>query len=488
VSNAIKLSAGQRDALARRGLTPFDVGRMFNKAAVDNEVKITIPTSPAALEEMLADSKKMQAIFGTPAFGEFITNYARAVHARDLDIATQVREETQRVLADWLRENQPEGIERLDLTPRDVVRTGDARNHIHNPRAMGAILDKDFGGPTASADYFATIWHHANKTADLQAKLQRVRNAFSSTVPSEGGFLIPETLRAELLRVSLETSLVRPRARVIPMDTLRVPFPAIDSTSNVSSVYGGIVGYWTEEAAALTVSQASFGRLVLEAKKLTAYTEVPNELISDSLISFQAFLDQIFPEALGFYEDIAFLKGSGVGEPLGCLTTTNTAVIAVAKESGQGAATIVWENIVKMFARMLPSSLGRAVWVASIDTFPELATMALSVGTGGSAIWLNNGAQGPPMTILGRPVLFTEKAPGVLGSQGDISFVDFGFYLIGDRQVMSAMSSPHYKFGNDQTAYRIIERADGQPWLKSAITPQNNGPTLSPFVQLAVRA
>jgi HK97 family phage major capsid protein len=272
------------------------------------------------------------------------------------------------------------------------------------------------------------------------------------------------------------------------MDTLRVPFPAIDSTSNVSSVYGGIVGYWTEEAAALTVSQASFGRLVLEAKKLTAYTEVPNELISDSLISFQAFLDQIFPEALGFYEDIAFLKGSGVGEPLGCLTTTNTAVIAVAKESGQGAATIVWENIVKMFARMLPSSLGRAVWVASIDTFPELATMALSVGTGGSAIWLNNGAQGPPMTILGRPVLFTEKAPGVLGSQGDISFVDFGFYLIGDRQVMSAMSSPHYKFGNDQTAYRIIERADGQPWLKSAITPQNNGPTLSPFVQLAVRA
>jgi len=122
----------------------------------------------------------------------------------------------------------------------------------------------------------------------------------------------------------------------------------------------------------------------------------------------------------------------------------------------------VWENIVKMFARMLPSSLGRAVWVASIDTFPELATMALSVGTGGSAIWLNNGAQGPPMTILGRPVMFTEKATGLLGAQGDISFVDFGFYLIGDRQVMSAMSSPHFKFQNDQTAYRIIERVDGR--------------------------
>jgi HK97 family phage major capsid protein len=227
---------------------------------------------------------------------------------------------------------------------------------------------------------------------------------------------------------------------------------------------------------------------VLDAKKLTAYTELPNELISDSAVSFQAFIDQLFPEALAWYEDIGFIKGSGVGEPKGCLASGNDAIITVSKEVGQGAATIVWQNIVKIFARMLPASLGRAVWIASIDTFPELATMALSVGTGGSAIWLNNGVEGPPMTILGRPVIFTEKATGALGTQGDISFVDFGFYLIGDRQVMSAMSSPHYKFGNDLTAYRIIERVDGQPWLQSAITPQNGGNTLSPFVQLETRS
>jgi HK97 family phage major capsid protein len=113
--------------------------------------------------------------------------------------------------------------------------------------------------------------------------------------------------------------------------------------------------------------------------------------------------------------------------------------------------------------------------------------MALSVGTGGSAIWLSNGVNGPPTSILGRPVIVTEKAPK-LGDAGDISFVDFGFYLIGDRQVMSATSSPHYRFGNDETAYRIIERCDGRPWLNSAITPKNNGPTLSPVVRLAERA
>jgi hypothetical protein len=50
---------------------------------------------------------------------------------------------------------------------------------------------------------------------------------------------------------------------------------------------------------------------------------------------------------------------------------------------------------------------------------------------------------------------------------------------------MQVASSSEYKFGNDLTAYRVIERVDGRPWLQSAITPKNGGPTLSPFVQLS---
>jgi HK97 family phage major capsid protein len=482
--------------LRAMGIDPEKIGRPQNGPALTLKDLGPIPTSEADLENWLGDQAKMTVLAtqGGQAFGEFITNYARARADKDMTIAAQVREQTQVVLAEWLQNqaNNPdaEGYvarpQRLNLTPEAVMSESriSRAGGLYNPKAMGAKIDKDYA--TAS-DFFTTIWHNANRTVANQDKLARLRNAFDSTVPSEGGFLIPETLRSELLRVALETGIVRGRARVIPMETLRVPFPAIDATSNVSSVYGGIVGYWTEEGAALTESQASFGRILLDAKKLTAYTTVPNELLADSISSFDAFIGQIFPEALSFYEDIAFLKGSGVGEPLGSLAAGNTSIVTVTKETGQATGTIVWENIVKMFARMLPGSLDRAVWVCSIDTFPELATMALSVGTGGSAIWLNNGAAGPPMTILGRPVVFTEKAPGLLGAQGDISFVDFGYYLIGDRQVMSAMSSPHFKFGNDQTAYRIIERLDGRPWLQSAITPQNNGPTLSPFVQLAVR-
>lgn len=446
----------------------------------------TIPTNASELEELISDRDRVEQIIKEGQFKDLITNYTRAVNKHDADLAEQVRAEVQRVTAEFLRDNPDADIHRPSLDPTNAIPA--QRGTGYNRKAPGAKVDaaKLFDDP---AEFFANTWHRArgDKAAQVQDKLHDIRNSFGSSVPADGGFLIPESLRSELLRVSLESAVVRPRARVIPMDSLTVPFPTIDSTSNASNVYGGITAYWTEEAGALTESSATFGRIKLEAKKLTAYTEVPNELFQDSIISLAAFINDVFPEALAWFEDIAFMRGTGVGEPLGFLNTGNAAAVAVAKETGQAADTILWENIVKMYARMLPTSLARAVWIAHIDTFPELATMALSVGTGGSAVWLSNGVSGPPMSILGRPVFFTEKAE-TLGDAGDINFADLGYYLIGDRQTMQADSSPHYKFANDLTSMRFIERVDGTPWIKNPITPNKGTNTLSPFVKIAARA
>lgn len=445
---------------------------------------LTVPRNADELEQMLGDTTTVKQIAETPeTFKNFIVDYAKGQTAKDPGIEQQIRDETTRQFADILRGNQIDTINRLNLAPDGQPV---ARSRHHNPKAPGAGLDKEFGN---WADYLSNIWGKANTESALAAKtrIQQVQNSFGSTVPADGGFLIPEILRSELLRVSLETAMVRPRARVIPMESLSVPFPTIDATSNASSVYGGIVGYWTEEGGSLTDSAPQFGRVNLMAKKLTVYSEVPNELFVDSLLSLQAFMDQAYPEALSWFEDVAFTSGNGVGQPIGFLNAE--AAVSVTKETNQTAGTIVWENVIKAYSRMLPSSIGRAVWVAHIDTFPELATMALAVGTGGSAVWMGNGdgAGAPPMTILGRPVLFTEKASSV-GTAGDINFVDFGYYLIGDRQAMQADTSVDFKFGNDKTAMRVIERVDGQPWIKSAITPQTGSNTLSPFVKVATRA
>jgi HK97 family phage major capsid protein len=447
--------------------------------------KLLIPTTVTELEEMLANTGTLKTVFEEGSFNELIKNYATAFQAKHDDFGKQVKAETDIVLNEWIKA-QGLNPKRLDLGMRPFSPVSKNKGTGYNKRAPGVKLDGIFDD---AGEFIQAMWHKGaslSNAADLSAKRDKaakIWNDYSSTIPADGGFLIPEEFRSELMAMALEGTLVRSRARVIPMSTLTMSIPAFDSTSNVSSVFGGVVCYWTEEGGTLTESQATFQRIKLEAHKLTGYCEMPNELMRDTMAA-DAYFSQTFPQAMAWFEDDAFINGSGVGQPLGY--RNSSAMVTVSKQAGQPADTIVWENIVKMYARMLPTSLGNAVWIASLDTFPELATMALSVGTGGSAIWLNNGVEGPPMTILGRPVIFTEKT-GLLGDAGDISLVDLSYYFIGDRQSMETSSSEHFRFKDDVTAFRIISRVDGRPWINSAITPKNNGPTLSPFVQLEAR-
>lgn len=453
---------------------------------------LAVPRNSDELAETLADPAKSKEILATrDSLKEFIDSYANAQQGEGTELHKTVADATSKVFRNFLAEH---GVSETDgqawaakanaADPQwraSTQRTSHRQATAYNPKAVGAMLDKEF---TDAGDFLRTTWH-LNATPEAVAKVQRLRNAFGSVVPSDGGFLVPETLRSQLLQVALEMGVVRSRATVVPMETARVPFPAIDVTSNASSVFGGMVAYWGEEGAALTDASAKFSRIVLDAQKLTGLSVVPNELIADSLISFLAIVQQLWPQALAWFEDVAFMTGTGVGEPVGFLG--NPATVAVAKETGQATGTIVLENIVKMYSRMLPSSLNRAVWICSPDALPELFTMALSVGTGGSPVMVTNVAGDAPMTIFGRPLIVSEKAKTV-GSQGDLAFVDLAYYLVGDRQLMTVSSSTDWKFGNDQTAFRLIQRVDGRPWIQSPITPQNGSSnTLSPFVEIAVR-
>lgn len=460
---------------------------------------VTLPTSQAEFEEALHDKDRMKALWAEEGkWAEFCEGYAKvSMDAKSGELGKQLGEGLQAGMAEWLKANQataPDAAVKAAVQAQMTQRhpRSSAERALFNKHARGRAADGIFDD---GGDFLQAVALAAGKgrpdpglLAKL-GKLQGIQNSYGSEVPADGGFLIPEHLRSTILQVALEDAIVRPRATVIPMDSLRVPIPMIDATSNVSSILGGVVAYWTEEAAALTESQASFGRVVLDAKKLTAYAAVPNELLQDAP-AFSGFFDATFPRAIAWYEDVAFMTSTGVGEPMGFINSAPS--VQTAAEPGQPTQTIVWENITKMYARMLPTSLRSAVWIASIDTFPQLATMALSVGTGGSAVWLgntagNSGADMPPVSILGRPVYFTEKTPA-LGTTGDISFVDLSYYLIGDRMQMQSMVSEHFLFSTDKVAYRIIERLDGRPWLQSAITPHNaSTSTLTPFVQLASR-
>lgn len=463
---------------------------------------MTIPTSADELEALLNDGSRMKDVLGNPgSLKEFVRNYAAAIAAKDTSIRDQVKEQTQAALAEWVKGNGKGGsTPKFSLAPdgKPIIGAGTGnlsasawarKNSLYNQAAPGASVDKLFN---RQADFFRALSLQCNALAQLKdgedlkkalSENERIRNSFGTNVPSDGGFLVPEQFRSDLLMVALEHSIIRQRATVIPMAGQRVSIPAVDTTTDASSVFGGVICYWVDEGTAPTESQARFAQTTLDAKKLMAYLTAPNELVADAP-AFGGFLDAVLPQAISFEEDYRFLQGTGVGEPLGIVN--NAAAVIASAVSGQGANTIIVDNLAAMFARMLPSSLSNAVWIASIDTFPQLALLSVSGTLGNSTpVWMNNGVAGaPPVSIYGRPVYFTEKLP-TLGTTGDINFIDPSFYLIGDRQTMQASASPHFAFNVDKTAYKIIERIDGRPWINSAITPKNSGNTLSPFVQLS---
>lgn len=455
--------------------------------------KVAIPTTPEAFAASLADKDQLLKIRaeygpGTEGLTKYTRAYEAAKHQADPELAAQMREQAQIAVVEMMAratdEGQPAGGK--DNKARIVASSGQFT--ISNPDAIGAPLN---GIAPTLGHYMKAMWKHQNPgSAVLDANEKKIVAAvlaYSEKVPSEGGFLVPEEFRSQILQLSLGEAIVRPRAQVFPMSTVSLSVPIVDETTRVGSVLGGVIVYRTAEGDDLTATNAQFGRIKFEASKQTALAQLTNELLRD-VPALSSWVDQNIPAALAYAEDVDYISGNGAGAPLGGLHANNTALIVVTKETNQDASTVVLENVLGMIARF-GGNYNRAVWLASPDTLKEIYTMGLSIGTGGSAVMISPGGapDAPALTLFGRPLLFSEKAPAALTSQGDLSLVDWGWYGIGDRQQVTVDMSSHVRFESDKTVVRAIARNDGRPLVVSPLTPRNGSATLSPFVVLGAR-
>ena len=461
--------------------------------------KFAVPQNSEELAELLLNDDAREKLLSDPeGFGEIIGKYTSNFAKTDPDFQQQIEEAKDKGVTGWLEslgmeKSDVEGLKSARLPMfdgsddrgtqsiyRDLNLTREERRQV---AATGEGPGVDISGQWKNIGEFVQAMspHVTHKAMDARLKV------LNEGQGDQGGFLVPDEFRAELLRLSLEDAVVRPRARVVPMSGLTLRYPSIRDTSHASNVFGGVTGYWTPESGTITQSEPTFSSVVLTAKKLVAGTRVANELIRDSAMSVEGLLNDLLPSALSYFEDDAFINGSGAGQPVGILNAD--ALVSVAKETGQAASTLLTENVIKMYSRMLPRSIPRSVWVMHPDVQPQLFSMSLSVGTGGAPMFFPAGGMtgSPTPNLLGRPVILSEKCQ-TLGTAGDIYLVDLSYYLVGDRQAMEMASSSHVRFNTDETDIRIIQRVDGRPWIDSALTPRNGSNTLSPFVALATRS
>lgn len=324
----------------------------------------------------------------------------------------------------------------------------------------------------------------------LAAQAKRAKAlGLSEGVPSDGGFLLQPDFSAEILRRMNEMGSVMARTRRIQISPQSngIVMNSIDETSRATgSRWGGIQGYWLAEAGTKQASKPKFRQMSLQLKKLAGVGYATDELLADTT-ALGNIMTQGFSEELTFLIEDSIINGTGAGQPLGVLASN--ALISVAKETGQAAATIVTANIFKMWSRMWSRSRSNAVWFINQDIEPQLLALDMPVGTGGMPVYLPaNGISGAPFgTLLGRPIVPIEYA-ATLGTVGDIILADLSQYVMIEKGGLQAETSIHVQFLTDETAYRLVYRVDGQPAWHDTLTPFKGSATQSPFIALATRA
>jgi HK97 family phage major capsid protein len=316
---------------------------------------------------------------------------------------------------------------------------------------------------------------------------KRAASGLSEAVPADGGFLVQPDFSSELIKRAYDTGILAKMCRKLPLsnDTNSLKINGIDETSRANgSRWGGVQAYWANEADALTGKKPKFRQMLLTLKKLTGLCYATDELLKDTSALGEVIM-QGFSEEFGFKVDDAIINGDGSDKPSGILNSA--ALVSVAKETGQAAATLVPQNIAKMRMRLWARSRQNAVWLVNQDIAAELGLMKLPIGTGGVSVYLPaNGLSGQPYdTLYGRPVIEIEQAQ-TLGTKGDIMLVDLSQYLLIDKQMESA-SSVHVRFLYDENTFRFIYRVDGQSAWHQPLTPFNGSNTQSPFISLDAR-
>lgn len=317
----------------------------------------------------------------------------------------------------------------------------------------------------------------------------RAATGLGEAVDSEGGFLVQKDFIAELVKDTYDTTVVAKTCKKIPISANAngTKMNGIDETSRADgSRWGGIRAYWANEADEKTASKPKFRRIELNLNKLIGLCYATDENLQDAA-QLESIIRDGFREEFGFKIDDAVINGDGAGKPLGVLAAG--CLVSQAKETGQAAATVVAENVIKMWSRLMARSKPKAVWLINSEITPQLYTMSLAVGTGGIPVYMPaNGLSGSPYGILfGRPVIEIEQCQA-LGTVGDIILGDFSQYLLADKGNIQEAQSIHVRFIYDESVFRFVYRVDGQPVRSSALTPYKGSNDISHFVALATRS
>lgn len=362
---------------------------------------------------------------------------------------------------------------------------GNAPRVYRQPRDPAAESRHGFNNFGEFARSVRIAAHQSNPYIDPRLIQNAPTTVSTEGTGADGGFAVPPEFRSDIRRLVMGEDNLITRTDQLTTSSNAMTFPKDETTPWQTS--GGIQSYWEGENNQLSQSKIALESNMIRLNKLTTLVPVTEELLDDAS-GLDSYLRAKVPEKMDFKITDAIVNGNGAGKPKGILNAE--AKIEVAKEGSQAADTVVFANIINMWARMYGPSKRNAVWLINQDIEPQLYQMSFEGTSSSVPAYMPAGglSDSPYGRLMGRPVIETQAAQ-TLGDAGDIMLVDLSKYLtISKTEGMRSDVSMHLWFDYDTLAYRFIIRLAGQSWYNNAITPKNSSNTLSPFVTLAARA
>ena len=368
--------------------------------------------------------------------------------------------------------------------------TQSAKGVIDEPANNGAdsviiVNDKQEGPFKNLTQQLKSVRTFANR-GHMDERLQTLNAAagLSESSAAESGFPVQSDFAGVMFETAVKESPLVQLVDTYPVSgsSNAVEWVEVDEQNIEEDVFGGVRVYWAAEAGSIDSSMPKLKDAGLKLEKLMGLAYCTYELNEDS--SFvDSFLTRAFTTGIKRKLESAIVGGTGAGVPLGVLKSS--ALVEVAKESGQAADTVTYKNLSAMYHR--GKNKANMIWVMHPDVNEQLDFLEMPVGTGGLPVYLQETKEGSVATLRGKRIVESDQC-SALGDKGDIVFMDPKEWLLIYKGGIKKDMSIHVQFLTAQNAFRFIFRANGMPKVSSKLTIKNSSKKRSPFVTLADRA
>lgn len=275
-------------------------------------------------------------------------------------------------------------------------------------------------------------------TAQERDVLEQHQKALSVDSDPDGGYLVTPQQSARIIEVVYETSPMRQIATVetISSDALEGLFDGDEAAA----------AWVAERGSRAETNTPQLGQWRIPTHELYANPRATQKLLDDSAVDIEAWLSRKVADKFARTENLAFVLGTGVGQPRGIVTYPDgTTRGTIERIPSLDASTIAAEGIYGVIYGIKNAYRTGAVWVMNRATVGVIRTIRDESGGAGTGQFMwSPGFGTQPATLAGYPIVEFEDMADISGGNIVAGFGNFRqAYTIVDRIGIRVLRDPY---------------------------------------------